>query len=399
MAIDAKAIGRSRPSGVVAAAAARLAPTSVSALRRPPLKRVASGLSVAPVAGAGSFPSVAIVNPGLLGKSSTLAALATSSSMTSTWRIAVAVRRSHQNRRKAIAAIAEATGRAAGAATHTMSAIASRIRNTSSGRMRNRRSHVTTTGGTRGRSGPARSPGVIAPAGRVRGGAALTSLALMRRSSVRGSPGPGERQLARQPSSRTERASYRRRQWRRCQHTVADLMTDRGAAGEDPVVYRSHDGKGLFRIGTLQPGKMAGLPDPRNLHRELGVTDTLLRFEHVADLAPRGVHQVFLPRLNDLRAEAGGEAVSRIQVEPMDPVVARDDRGAGPRPQQPRRQSVPSSVQRRRNQRIVLGGHGGAEAGAGVSRGQRGRRVVSARLTSAASGAETVAGTGWSQFS
>ena len=80
--------------------------------------------------------------------------------------------------------------------------------------------------------------------------------------------------------------------------------------------------------------------------------DPALRLEHLADLLPGGIHELLLLVLDDPRAEAGGDAEARVEVQPVDPVVVRRDRRCRRAPSSTRFvQRVPRAVERRRDDR------------------------------------------------
>ena len=59
---------------------------------------------------------------------------------------------------------------------------------------------------------------------------------------------------------------------------------------------------------------MMFVPRPRGCLGDLRFTNAALRFEHVADLAPGGIHEVFLARLHHAGAEARRDAMARIDL-------------------------------------------------------------------------------------
>ena len=75
----------------------------------------------------------------------------------------------------------------------------------------------------------------------------------------------------------------------------------------------------------------------------------------VADLLPGDVHVFLLVLLDHARAEAGGHAEARIEIELVDPVaVVRQAGSPSAVGQQPLDGGVPAAVQRRRDQRIRI---------------------------------------------
>ena len=105
--------------------------------------------------------------------------------------------------------------------------------------------------------------------------------------------------------------------------------------------------EGARRITCLERLKVDPVPDQGNLLCETEASDALVRLEHVADLLPSRLHQLFLHPLHDARTEARRNAETWIEIELVHPVVGVGERAAVPVREQPQRLRVPAAVERR----------------------------------------------------
>ena len=220
------------------------------------------------------------------------------------------------------------------------------------------------------------------PGGVTFGGAAATSPASTRRSSVAGVTSAAERQRAHQPRAGPGDPPHRggqqvgpgeapsqpvRAPWRRRRPS-----TPPATRAEAPLSTMSRctgavSASGAPRAGREPRLQLASVPALRDELGELGQPDAPVRLEHVADLLPRGVHVA--PPGSACTTRVPNPAARRWRGSRLSSCTQLSSGSSGlpsRSSEQPLGQRVPAAVERRGDQRVRVALDVDAEARRGV---------------------------------